>query len=121
MTTTIKLLDRLRDVGVDDSMITESIADVIRGETVKIVETRDKGGDLHVSKVERTRKPEDLMRGLIAYDILSGGELGLAGEHLLPQKSRDPNELLRRPRRLPEVIDARIISDSRPLPKNEES
>lgn len=121
MTTTIQLLDRLRSVGVDDSMITASIADVIRGETVKIVETLDKGGDLHVSKVERTRKPEDLMRGLIAYDILSGGELGLAGEHLLPQKTRDPNDLLKRPRRLPEVIDARIISDSRPLPTNEDS
>lgn len=120
-TTTIQLLDRLRSVGVDDSMITASIADVIRGETVKIVETLDKGGDLHVSKVERTRKPEDLMRGLVAYDILSGGELGLAGEHLLPQKTRDPNDLLKRPRRLPEVIDARIISDSRPLPTNEDS
>lgn len=121
MTTTIKLLERLRAIGVDDSMITDSIADVIKGETVKIIETRDKGGDLHVSKIERVRKPEDLMRGLIAYDILSGGELGLAGEHLLPRKSMDPSELLKRPRRLPEVIDARIISDSRPLPSNEES
>lgn len=115
-----KLLDRLRDIGVDDSMITESIADVIKGETVKIVETRDKGGDLHISKIERVRKPEDLMRGLIAFDILSGGELGLASETLLPRKSRDPQELLSRPRRLPTVIDHRIISDSKPLPENEE-
>ena len=120
MISSTKLLERLRDIGVDDEMITSSIADVIRGETVRIVETRDKGGDLHVSKIERVRKPEDLMRGLIAFDILSGGELGLAGEQLLPRKTRDPNELLRKPRRLPTIIDTRIISDSKPLPTNEE-
>jgi len=51
---------------------------------------------------------------------LSGGELGLAGEQLLPRKTRDPNELLRKPRRLPTIIDTRIISDSKPLPTNEE-
>lgn len=114
-----KLLARLNNLGVDDRMISENIADVIRGETVKIVEAPDKSGELKVSRVERLRKPEDLMRGLIAYDILSGGELGLASEHLLPRKTRDPQELLKKPRRLPEVIDTRIVSDSKPLPKNE--
>ena len=116
-----KLLARLNKLGVDDRMISENIADVIRGETVKIVEAPDKSGELQVSRVERLRKPADLMRGLIAYDILSGGELGLAGEHLLPRKMRDPEEFLKQPRRLPETIDTRIISDSKPLPKNEES
>ena len=111
-----KLLERLKCLGVDDEMITDSIADVIRGETVKTVETLDKSGNLEISKIERVRKPEDLMRGLVAYDILSGGELGLASENLLPRKSRDPHELLQRPRKLTAVIDARIISDSRPLP-----
>tara|TARA_R110002110_G_scaffold316231_1_gene529219 strand:- start:4304 stop:4663 length:360 start_codon:yes stop_codon:yes gene_type:complete len=118
--THFKLLERLKSIGVDENMITESIADVIRGETVKIVETLDKAGELRVSKTERVRKPEDLMRGLIAFDILSGGELGLASEHLLPRKARDPQDLLSRPRRLPDVIDTRIISDSRPLPENED-
>ena len=112
--TKFKLLERLNNLGVNDSMISNSIADVIRGETVRIVETINKDGDLSVSKVERLRKPEDLMRGLIAYDILSGGELGLASEHLLPRKVRDPQELLNK---LPEAIDTRIISDSKPLPK----
>ena len=116
-----KLLERLNKLGVDDNMISDNIADVIRGETVKIVEQPDKSGELQVSRVERLRKPEDLMRGLIAYDILSGGELGLAGEHLLPKKMRDPQEFLKKPRKLPELIDTRIISDNMPLPKNEES
>lgn len=116
-----KLLERLNKLGVDDNMISENIADVIRGETVKIVSAPDKSGELKVSRVERLRKPEDLMRGLIAYDILSGGELGLAGEHLLPKKMRDPQEFLKKPRKLPELIDTRIISDNMPLPKNEES
>lgn len=116
----LKLLERLKTLGVDDRMITDSIADVIRGETVKTVETLDPSGHLEVSRVERVRKPEDLMRGLIAYDILSGGELGLASENLLPRKARDPQELLQKPRKLTSVIDARIISDSRPLPSNDE-
>ena len=115
--TKFKLLERLSSLGVNDSMISSSIADVIRGETVRIVETINKDGDLSVSKVERLRKPEDLMRGLIAYDILSGGELGLASEKLLPAKRTDPQELLKKPRKLPEAIDTRIISDSKPLPK----
>jgi len=115
-----KLLARLDSLGVDDRMISSNIADVIRGETVRIVETPNKDGDLTISKVERLRKPEDLMRGLIAYDILSGGELGLASESLLPRKRADPQELLKKPRKLPEVIDTRIISDSKPLPKKNE-
>ena len=118
--TKFKLLERLNNLGVDDNMIADSIADVIRGETIEIVETPDKSGDLKVSRVKRVRKPEDLMRGLIAYDILSGGELGLASEHLLPRKARDPQELLKKQRKLPEVIDTRIISDIKPLPKNYE-
>ena len=117
-----KLLARLDSLGVNESMISDNIADVIRGETVEIIETPDKSGDLQVSRVKRVRKPEDLMRGLIAYDILSGGELGLASERLLPRKMRDPQELLKKHRKLPELIDTRIISDSKPLPKkNEES
>ena len=117
-----KLLARLDSLGVNQSMIADNIADVIRGETVEIVETPDKSGDLQVSRVKRLRKPEDLMRGLIAYDILSGGELGLASENLLPRRKRDVQELLKKPRSLPEVIDTRIISDSKPLPKkNDES
>ena len=120
--TKFKLLARLEHLGVDDNMIADNIADVIRGETVEITETLDKAGDLTVSKVKRLRKPEDLMRGLIAYDILSGGELGLASENLLPRKRRDPNEFLKKQRKLPESIDTRIISDSKPLPvKNEQS
>lgn len=119
--TKFKLLARLESLGVDDNMIAGNIADVIRGETVKIVEKPNKEGELIVERVERVRKPEDLMRGLIAYDVLSGGELGIASEHLLPRKQRDPREFLKQHRKLPEMIDTRIISDSKPLPKNEES
>jgi len=116
-----KLLTRLNSLGVDDNMISDNIADVIRGETVEIIQTADKTGELKVSRVKRVRKPEDLMRGLIAYDILSGGELGLASESLLPRKARDPQDLLKKHRKLPELIDTRIISDNMPLPKNDES
>ena len=115
-------MERLNSLGVNETMIADNIADVIRGETVEIVETPNKSGELKVTRIKRVRKPEDLMRGLIAYDILSGGDLGLASEHLLPRKTRDPQELLKKTRKLPEVIDTRIISDSKPLPKkNEES
>ena len=113
-------MDRLSDLGVNETMIADNIADVVRGETVEIVETPDKLGNLKVSRVKRVRKPEDLMRGLIAYDILSGGELGLACENLLPRKTRDPQDLLKKHRKLPEKIDTRIISDNKPLPKNNE-
>ena len=81
-----KLLTRLNSLGVNENMIADNIADVIRGETVEIVEALDKSGELKVARIKRVRKPEDLMRGLIAYDILSGGELGLASENLLPSK-----------------------------------
>ena len=119
--TKYKLLERLNTLGVNEEMISDNIADVIRGESVKIIETKDKNGDLTVSRIERYRKPEDLLRGLITYDIISGGELGIASEHLLPRTTKDPKEFLKQHRKLPEVIDTRIISDNKPLPKNEES
>lgn len=114
------ILDRLHRLGVDEELITDNIADVVRGESVRIIEKPDKMGQLEVVRVERTRKPEDLMRGLIAFDILSGGELGIASEELLPRRTRDSNEFLRRPRKLPEAIDIRIVSDNKPLPSNDD-
>tara|TARA_R100000008_G_scaffold85242_2_gene74693 strand:- start:597 stop:959 length:363 start_codon:yes stop_codon:yes gene_type:complete len=114
------ILERLQSLGVDDKLISDNIADVIRGESVRIIEKPGKMGDLEVVRVERTRKPEDLMRGLIAFDILSGGELGIASEELLPRKARDANEFLRKPRKLPEAIDVRIVSDNKPLPSNDD-
>lgn len=118
------ILNKVRDLGVRDNFLTRSIFDVIKGETIEETEVLNrKTGEMELVKRRKTRKPEDVARGLVIYDILTGGELGLASESLIPDslRKKQPEEIFTKQRRLPgNVVDLRLVSDGKPLPESED-
>ena len=104
-----RLLARLEGLGVDEEQIAKGLAQVIKGETT-MVET-DGGGS--VKKVRVTTKPDDVMFGLMLFDSLQDGELGLAPKSMIKGKEQIRERVHKR---LP--VDHRVLVNADPADGN---
>lgn len=104
-----RICKRLEELGVNEEMVTETILDIVRGETVKKT-YKVIDGAMQPVKMEITSKPEDKLRGMVVLDILTGGRYGVADESLLPGRHNDSGRMLSR-KRVPEILDVSIIAN----------
>lgn len=100
-----ELLQLLEDeLNVNPRTIADSLAQVIKGETIK--RKFDSNGNLVQREV--LVKPDDALRGAMVYDALHGGKLGIAPKQLVGTSGSKVTEVAHR--RL--SVDTRIIANS---------
>lgn len=100
-----RMIQHLEDEGVDEHAIAKSLAQVIKGETIRQRFEADSDGHLKLVGEDRSSTPRDRAQGALLYDTLRGGDLGLAPR--VTEKGEAREELYRR---FAPMVDNRIIA-----------
>tara|TARA_R100000008_G_scaffold67194_1_gene44256 strand:- start:398 stop:763 length:366 start_codon:yes stop_codon:yes gene_type:complete len=94
------------EFSIDPTEVARGIAQVIRGETVKMkLDAND-----NVVNKSVTTTPKDILQGAMIYDALRGGDLGIAPKSLKGVTTQAAEIVHKRI-----GVDERIIANSRPL------
>lgn len=106
-----RILARLANHGVNEEAVAELLAQVMKGEKVTREYTVDRAGNEVLTSVTRSSTPKDAAQGLMLFDAMNGGELGLS-----PPKKEDSSPQEHLYRRFAPAVDRRIIQlpDSSP-------
>lgn len=106
-----RLLARLEGLGVDEEQIASGLAQVIKGETTMV----EKDGAGNIKKTRVTTKPDDVMFGLMLFDSLHEGELGLAPKSMIKGKDQIRERVHKRLN-----VDQRVLVNADPADGEEE-
>lgn len=107
--------DILRRYEFDEAVLLDSLDFLMRGAEVEETVNYNSEGEVTSRRTRVKRSPDTVIKSLIAADIVSGGQIGIAKSGVLG--GRHSKMIKNRRVVIPEEdIDSRVISNNRPIP-----